>query len=241
MDLPKGRWLLPWLLACTALCTPAAAQEPSGTAVQVDPDAEAAGVTGTRVLQAPGDIFQRDLITTDANGRVQIEFVDDTRFIVGPNATVTIDEFVFNPNQTAQSVVFSATKGTFRFISGNSPSDAYTVNTPTMTVGVRGSAFNLAVLIGGRSLLQWLEDEGFACVEPAEPGIQGRVECIDLSPGDLVGASPGGGFDNFRPGEINHLIIQLFPTFGSTPVAPGFQTQNPPRPPPLPPNVDSYP
>jgi hypothetical protein len=217
-----------WLLTSTALSSLSLAQEPSGSAVQVTPDADATGITGARVLEAPGDIYQGDQITTDPSGQAQIQFVDDTRFVVGPNSRVTIDEFVFNPDRTAQSVVFNAAKGTFRFISGNSPSQAYTVHSPTMTVGVRGSAYNFAVLVGGRTLLQWLEDNGYACVVPESASAPDRTECRSLEPGDFVGASPDGGFDDFRPGEITHLVTQLFSGFNSQDFAPGFHAQLPP-------------
>jgi hypothetical protein len=32
----------------------------------------------------------------------------------------------------------TAIRGTFRFISGRSPAKAYTIRSPTMTIGVRG-------------------------------------------------------------------------------------------------------
>jgi hypothetical protein len=218
---PISRLVL-WLLASTGLSTLGFAQEPSGTAVDVRPDVDATGITGARVLQAPGDVYQGDLITTDPGGQAQIQFVDDSRFVVGPNSRVTIDEFVFNPNRTAQSVVFNATKGSFRFISGSSPSQAYRVTTPTMTIGVRGSAYNFTVLIGGRTLLQWLEEQGYACVVPEAAVTRERTECRELGPGDVVGASPDGGFDNFRPGEVRHLVTTLFGGFNKKDFAPGF-------------------
>jgi hypothetical protein len=215
-------------LTSTALSGAAFAQAPSGTAVKVAPDASASGITGARTLQAPGDIFQGDKIETSANGQAQIRFVDDTRFVVGPNSRVTIDEFVFNPNQTAESVLMNAAKGTFRFISGRSPSQAYTVRTPTMTVGVRGSAYNFSVLSDGRTLLQWLEARGFVCVVPRGATNSGRSDCIEVNAGDFIGASPGGGFDAFRPGERVHLQTQLFSGFNTQGgFATGFGVQVP--------------
>jgi hypothetical protein len=212
-----------WLLASTGLSSLGFAQEPSGQAVDVQPDVDATGITGARVLEAPGDVYQGDLITTDPGGRAQIQFVDDTRFVVGPNSRVRIDEFVFNPNRTAESVVFNATKGSFRFISGSSAKEAYRVVTPTMTIGVRGSAYNFTVLIGGRTLLQWLDERGYACVVPEEtPQLRERTQCVELGPGDFVGASPGGGFDEFRPGEVRHLVTTLFGGFNRQGFAPGF-------------------
>jgi hypothetical protein len=35
-------------------------------------------------------------------------------------------------------VTLTALKGTFRFISGDSPDGAYTIRTPTYSIGIRG-------------------------------------------------------------------------------------------------------
>jgi hypothetical protein len=60
-----------------------------------------------------------------------------------------IDEFVFNPDQTAQQVTIRMAKGAFRFISGNSPSSAYSIRTPTMTIGVRGTVLDVYAAVNG--------------------------------------------------------------------------------------------
>ena len=82
-------------------------------------------------------------------GLAQIRFVDDTRLVVGPNSRLVIDEFVFNPDQTAQQVTIRMAKGTFRFLSGNSPSKAYSIRTPTMTIGVRGTVLDVYAAVNG--------------------------------------------------------------------------------------------
>ena len=79
-----------------------------------------------------------DEIVASPRGLAQIRFVDNTRIVIGPNSRLTIDTFVFNPDLTAREVVVTAIEGTFRFISGNSPDEAYTIRTPTMTMGIRG-------------------------------------------------------------------------------------------------------
>lgn len=215
------------LMASSALTSLAAAQEPSGTAVNVSPQAYASGTIGERVLQAPGDIFQGDEIVTGPHGQAQIRFVDNTRFVVGPSSRVTVDQFLFNPDQTARSVAFNAARGTFRFISGNSSSETYTVNTPTMTIGVRGSAFNVAIVSSLETLLQWLEEGGYSCVSPLGEPEAPRTHCLSVEAGDLLAAPPGGGFRDFRPGERRHLLTQVFRPFNTQNFAPGFKVAMP--------------
>ena len=142
------------LLAGTVISGQSAALDASGTTVGVNPDAEASGAGGLRIIEIKGPIFMGDVITTDLKGQVQILFVDDTKFVVGANSKVTIDAFVFDANKTAQDVSISAVKGAFRFITGNSPKQNYSIKTPTMTIGVRGTAFDLAVRPGtGESMV----------------------------------------------------------------------------------------
>jgi len=222
------RRLALYLLASTAIPSLSGALEPSGSTVAVSTQAEASGPGGTRILNVPGDVFQGDSIVTDSRGQAQIRFVDDTRFVVGPNSRLVIDEFVFSPDGTAKDVAFNTLKGTFRFISGKSPHEAYSIRTPTMTIGVRGTTVNIRVLIDGQSYANWRDGGGTACVVPPQSSNQQRIDCTDANAGDTVGAPPGGGFTNFRPGELQQVLTVI--STGIGPVVPGFgpSTQPPP-------------
>ncbi len=127
---------------------PAGAAQPSGSAVKVDPAVNATGPGGKRLLELDGAIFVGDEIVASPAGLAQIKFIDDTRIVVGPNSRLRIDTFVFNPNNTAKKVAISAVHGTFRFITGKSPHEAYSIRTPTMTIGVRGSIIDIGVRNG---------------------------------------------------------------------------------------------
>jgi hypothetical protein len=129
--------LLPLLLG-VAIADSAFAIEPSGSAIRVNPAVNASGVTGPRLLVLEGAVFMGDEIVANPNGLAQIRFIDNTRIVIGPNSRLKIDTFIFNPDYTARDVTITAVKGVFRFISGNSPDGAYTIRTPTATIGVRG-------------------------------------------------------------------------------------------------------
>ena len=121
-----------------SLCGSAFAIDPSGHAVAVDPAVNAAGPGGRRLMELEGAVFMGDEIVAGSKGLAQIRFIDDTRLVIGPNSRLKIDTFVFNPDNTAQRVTINALKGTFRFISGRSPPSAYSIRTPTSTIGIRG-------------------------------------------------------------------------------------------------------
>ena len=96
------------------------------------------GRTGKRVIVPKSPIFSDDRLKANATGNAQIILIDKTKIVVGPGAEVRIDDYVFDTNKTFSKVVVSVSKGSIRFISGNSKASAYRIKTPTGTIGVRG-------------------------------------------------------------------------------------------------------
>jgi FecR protein len=66
-------------------------------------------------------------------------FVDKTNLTVGPTSEVLLDKFVYDPTGSNGKVVFQATRGAFRFVTGTQDHRAYAVNTPYGSLGVRGT------------------------------------------------------------------------------------------------------
>jgi len=124
---------------------PSIAAEPSGEAVAVIQSTAVSGASGNRPLAVKGPVFSGDVVKTDQAGSAQILFRDDTKLVVGPNSEITIDRFVFADRSTAREVTINALRGVFRFITGSSQKQAYTIKTPTATIGVRGTAFDVAI------------------------------------------------------------------------------------------------
>lgn len=116
----------------------------AGSAVGVDPDAEARGKT-TRTLVVGADVFIGDRIVTDARGLVQIIFDDQTKLVVGPHSALLIEDYLRRDDGSAGKLAVNALSGTFRFITGNSAKGKYLITTPTGQIGVRGTAFDLYV------------------------------------------------------------------------------------------------
>lgn len=86
-----------------------------------------------------------DVISTDRRGQVQLLFADNTRIAVGPNSTLAIDDVRLRQNGKASRFAVSAVAGGFRFLSGTSARSAYKIDTPTATMGIRGTAFDFVV------------------------------------------------------------------------------------------------
>jgi hypothetical protein len=120
------------------------ADEPSGTAIAVVQSTEAQGASGNRTLAVQGAVYSGDKIVTGPFGEAQIKFRDETKLVVGPNSSLTIDAFVYS-GKSAREVSIDAAKGAFRFITGISRKDAYAINTPTAVIAVRGTEFDFHV------------------------------------------------------------------------------------------------
>jgi hypothetical protein len=188
------------LVASTFVAGGAFALEPTGSAVKVTKITVAQGPGGGRTLETEGLVYAGDGITTDANGLAQIEFVDHTRIVVGPNASLTLDSFVFNPDKTASKVVVSAARGIFRFISGDSPHDAYSIKLPAMVIGVRGTAFD--AYAAPTSYVLFHEGSGEGC----------NGQCVQLDGGCHMYRSVPGGVAT--PGRLDTQRA-MFAYFGS--------------------------
>ena len=141
------------------------------------------------------------VFVTQGSTELVIVFVDDTRFVVGPNSRVLIDSFVFDPNKTATDVGINAVKGAFRFISGASPKSAYAIRTPTMTIGVRGTAFDLSVRPGGELAVAVHEGAVRLC--------DVLRRCMEAPAGDVVVATPG-GLETLPPGLARRQRLATF-------------------------------
>lgn len=117
----------------------------SGTAVGVDPAARLEDKAGTKTLVVGTDVFIGDRVVTDAKGLVQIRFSDRTKLVVGPRSALVIEDYLLREDGSGGKFAINALSGTFRFVTGGAPKDRYEINTPTGTIGVRGTAFDLNV------------------------------------------------------------------------------------------------
>ncbi len=125
----------------------------SGTALGVDPAARLEAKAGTKTLVIGTDVFIGDRVVTDAKGLVQIKFSDRTELVVGPRSSLVIEDYLLREDGSGGKFAINALSGTFRFVTGGAPKDRYLITTPTGTIGVRGTAFDLNVHDDHASLL----------------------------------------------------------------------------------------
>ncbi len=98
---------------------------------------ERAGTSTDLALKA--DLHVNDVIRTNANGKVQFIFNDESIVNIGNNSTFIVEDY---SNDVKKSFKANLAVGFARFVSGeiveNNP-EAFSVKTPEATVGIRGT------------------------------------------------------------------------------------------------------
>jgi hypothetical protein len=106
-------------------------------------------------------VYQGDAVATGADGRVGINFTDGTSFNLSNNARMVLNEFVYDPNSTANASLFNLTKGTFTFVAGKvAKTGDMKVDTPVATMGVRGTTPRVEISDDGTVRFSTLIEEG---------------------------------------------------------------------------------
>jgi FecR protein len=120
------------------------AADPMGAVVAVQGRPTAAGPGGSRALSSGSDVFEGDTVTV-GDGNAQLQLDDGTKLVVGPSSRLLLQSYLRRNNATASKVGIKALRGTFRFITGNSPKSAYKISTTNATIGIRGTGFDFTV------------------------------------------------------------------------------------------------
>ncbi len=106
------------------------------------------------------DILLYDLLNT-GNGRMKVDFLDDSNLRLTEHSRVLIDEVIYDPNPSKSKMTMKFVMGTARFTSGlsaNMNKANITIETPTAQIGIRGTDFTTTIDELGRSLIILLPD-----------------------------------------------------------------------------------
>ena len=96
------------------------------------------------------------------DGSVKIIFLDDTKVTISKYSTLIIDEFVYDNNTKKGKVNLKASFGTLRYTSGliaKNSKENIRITTPTASVSVRGTDFEVTVKESGKSTFTLLPSE----------------------------------------------------------------------------------
>ena len=127
--------------------TPAQANMVVGNAILIQQDVEGAFNDQDWTQTSKGDdVFEAEFIRTQVNSRANFALFDGSTIGLGATAIMKIDHVVLDPrNHSIQKLIVSAKEGAVRWISGNSMSGAYQIDTPHAVITDEGTAFDLVV------------------------------------------------------------------------------------------------
>lgn len=160
----------------------------------------ASAVTNVVRLKNPGEpqphaakvretIALAEQVSTAAASRLQILLLDKSTFSVGANARLTIDRFVYDPDQKNN---FTATvaKGAFRFMSGSKGHGASSsIKTPVASIGVRGTIVD--GIVGADAITLTTRERGVGRIANADPETATLVVLRGPGAGTLGNVTPG--------------------------------------------------
>ncbi|MDX1610622.1 MAG: FecR family protein [Halofilum sp. (in: g-proteobacteria)] len=136
--------LLGALLLFSGIAT--AAPEPAGRVLIAAGEVTAVRAgESARSLDRGDAVYVGDEIRTGRRGSVQVRFIDEGLVDLDPGTRFAIDEYRAGDDDAAGSVVMNFLRGALRTITGSigGGDDTYRMNTPTATIGVRGTAYAL--------------------------------------------------------------------------------------------------
>ena len=158
-----------------------------------------------RILRIGIDVQANELITTGATDRAHLVFLDGSALTVGPDARLTIDRFVYDPNTQKGDLAINASKGVLRLVGGKiSKSNAITVTTPSSTIGIRGG-----IAIFSVNQVQTIADFVFGNSMTVTAG--GKTETATRAGSQVITSAGGvpGAVTLLKPGSLSAALSNL--------------------------------
>ena len=89
-------------------------------------------------------VFAGSVLKTAAQASLGVTFKDETVMSFGPNTELTVTEYLYAPGQGKLKMGSKLTRGSLNYVSGviaKLQPEAVSIETPTGTIGVRGTHF----------------------------------------------------------------------------------------------------
>lgn len=129
-----------------------------------------------------------DVVLTGTEGRAQIRFSDGGLVALYPDSQFTVTRYADGAGTGEDHFVVNLLRGGMRALTGligkRNPS-SYKVITPTAVVGIRGSAFMLAIDANGKVLVSGEQDEIEVCTQAGCVGVTAGEAVLVLSDQEL--------------------------------------------------------
>jgi hypothetical protein len=129
-------------------------------------------------------VIRNSRLETVPSGALEVTFTDGSRLTLGSASSVVVDNYVYAGPQGAGQQTLKMTKGVFRFVSGSMPKDRVRMETPTVSIGIRGTIVKMEVNEDGSGTINFEQGSGFID--------NGKGQNVPMSEGDVVTVAADG-------------------------------------------------
>jgi hypothetical protein len=110
--------------------------------------------------QVGDPVYQGDVVSTGADGKLSLTFSDGTSFKISNNARMELNEYIYDPKGNSNSTAFNLAKGSFTFLAGAvAKTGNMKIDTPVATMGIRGTAPHVEIAEDGTVKFSTLIEE----------------------------------------------------------------------------------
>jgi hypothetical protein len=180
--------------------------------VQAHVDATQSGQT--RPLVVNSDVYFRDRCHSGEGARLQATLKDGTQLTLGENATLVVDEFIYDPSRSRAELAIRVVRGAFLYVGGliDKETDANVrIRTPVGAIGIRGTT------VWGGPI-----DKGYGVIVlSGEVTVTGRRGTVTLKQGQGTMLFRDGKPQRAAPwpvGRMRRAVASI--TFGKPPAQP---------------------
>jgi hypothetical protein len=113
-----------------------------GAVDKVQAHVDAAQSGQTRPLVVNSDVYFRDRCHSGEGARLQATLKDGTQLTLGENATLVVDEFIYDPSSSRGELSIRVVKGAFLYVGGRIEGvngAKAQIRTPVGAIGLRGT------------------------------------------------------------------------------------------------------
>src|SRR5580700_9563384 len=179
------------------------APDPVGSIATLQGTASVTRDNATRPLAVSDPVYKNDVLQTNIDGTLGITFDDETTFTLKPNTSLAVDDFVYQEGGTDNAAIFNVVRGTAAFVAAEvAHTGNMRIDTPTSTLGIRGTTGLVEVPEGGAA-------GGQVSIKlyPDADGRVGRIEVFGRDGAQLGILSRGATGFAIRPGAGGRFTV----------------------------------
>jgi hypothetical protein len=147
-------------------------------------------------IKVGDEVVRDETVRTSADSAARFGLIDETKLTLGPSSTLKIDRAVYADDTRYKQITIRLTEGVFRFITGNSDKKSYKIETPSATIGVRGTILDIRIS----------EDRTSVVLQDGKASVCAGSKCTQL-------LERGNTAHVTREGNVTQIKRDLVPTW----------------------------